>query len=84
MQGIDRYIWLVGQIITEPSVKQLLSKERGFEPSVDQEPAEPRTPDFSGYVSSEVILPRFSSHSSSDHHANLDACRQTLRTLMFL
>lgn len=59
MQGIDRYIWLVGQIITEPSVKQLLSKDRGLEPSVDQEFAEPRTPDFSGYISSEVILPNF-------------------------
>jgi hypothetical protein len=62
VQGIDRYIWLVGQIITEPSVKQLLSKDRGLEPSVDQEFAEPRTPEFSGYVSSEVTMPRFSLH----------------------
>lgn len=84
MQGIDRYIWLVGQIITEPSVKQLLSKDRSFEASADQESAEPRTPDFSGYVSSEVRLPRFSSHYSSDHYAKLDAFRQTLRTLLLL
>lgn len=59
VQGIDRYIWLVGQIITEPSVKQLLSKDGGLEPSVDQEFAEPRTPEFSGYVSSEPPTPNF-------------------------
>lgn len=56
MQGIDRYIWLVGQIISEPSLKELLSKDQGPEPSLDQDIAEPRTPDFSGYASSEVII----------------------------
>lgn len=54
VQGIDRYIWLVGQIISEPSLKELLSKDQGPEPSLDQDIAEPRTPDFSGYASSEL------------------------------
>lgn len=54
VQGIDKYIWLVGQIITEPSLKQLLSKDGSSDLAT-----EPRTPDFSGYASSESPTPNF-------------------------
>lgn len=68
MQGIDKYIWLVGQIITEPSLKQLLSKDGSSDLAT-----EPRTPDFSGYASSEVIINRLI--VSFLFYAYLDACR---------
>ncbi|KAG6545232.1 hypothetical protein Mapa_013344 [Marchantia paleacea] len=35
VQGIDRYIWLVGQIIADPDVKKLVSVQLGAEASID-------------------------------------------------
>ncbi|KAL2653900.1 hypothetical protein R1flu_022028 [Riccia fluitans] len=35
VQGIDRYIWLVGQIIADPDVKKLVSVQPGAEASLD-------------------------------------------------
>lgn len=55
VQGIDKYIWLVGQIMIEPTVKKLMSVERGTELSSDLESADAPTPEPAGYSSSEVI-----------------------------
>ncbi|OAE24597.1 hypothetical protein AXG93_1603s1080 [Marchantia polymorpha subsp. ruderalis] len=35
VQGIDRYIWLVGQIIADPDVKKLVSVQLGADASID-------------------------------------------------
>ena len=55
VQGIDKYIWLVGQIMIEPTVKKLMSVERGMELPSDLESTDSPTPEPTGYSSSEVV-----------------------------
>jgi len=57
VQGIDKYIWLVGQVMSEPAVKKLVSVvEGGMDPSSYRESVVVEPLDQHAQASSQVIL----------------------------
>ncbi len=57
VQGIDKYIWLVGQVMSEPAVKKLVTVvEGGMDPSSYRESVVAEPLDQHAQASSQVIL----------------------------